>query len=154
MRRTGIDACIGKHHSSAASFTMESWRELEGEPTRPPRMWGRQQVQSSAGGQASTAWRTFPSPLSTQSLLASPQIAHQRGWGFWQPAAVFSGAFALPTTSFEDLIMGHLIHLNECSGSFGAWGYACMLQTVVIVTVMETLHDLSSPIVVYVLPIG
>lgn len=50
--------------------------------------------------------------------------------------------------------MGHLIHFNECSGSFGAWGYACVLQTVVIVTIVETLHDLSSPIVVYVLSIG
>lgn len=90
----------------------------------------------------------------SSSLLASPQIAHQRAWGFWQPAAVFSSAFASPTTSFEDFIMGLFIHVNECSGSSRARGYACMLPTVLIVITVETLHDLSSPILSCVFSIG
>lgn len=41
--------------------------------------------------------------------------------------------------------MNRFIHFDDCSGSFGAWGYAFTLQTGVIVAIVEILQDLSSP---------
>lgn len=78
MCRTGIDDCIGKHPLSAASFAIKRWRESEGGPACPPRMWGREQVQSSLGGwPASHSPESFSFP--TEHVVSACLFISQAG---------------------------------------------------------------------------
>lgn len=128
----GIDACAGKHPSSAFSSPCGKNEGAE----LSPGMWGRQH--RVAGAQASQPGEVSP-PGREEGCLYSllSEVAHQECRGFRWPAAVFRSAFALSTTSLEDFRAGRFIHFNEYSHSVRTWGCVCRFWTVMIEAVVE-----------------